>query len=160
MVGTLNLYLDPELSFSWHKASLLTARASGMGDRHARTVHSWIHRFLTSGKLPVHQYGQRTSSVLEDEDMSQVIQLHMQSILKEGYIRPQDVVDYVATPMMQQLLGGKKTKISVCTAQGWLCKLDWQFSRIRNGMYIDGHECDDVVAYCTVFLACWDEYTK
>ena len=160
MVGTLNLYLDPELSFSWRKASLLAARASGKGDRQARTVRSWIHWFLASGELPVHQYGQRTSSVLEDEDVSQAIQLHMQSIAKEGYIRAQDVVDYVATPMMQQRLGGKKTEISVCTAQRWLRKLDWQFSRKRNGMYIDGHERDDVVAYRTGFLARWDEYTK
>jgi hypothetical protein len=77
-------------------------------------VRSWIHWFLASGKLPVHQYGQCTSSVLEDEDVSQAIQLHMQSIAKEGYIRAQDVVDYVVTPMMQQLLGGKKTKTSQC----------------------------------------------
>ncbi|KAF8573614.1 hypothetical protein K439DRAFT_1624948 [Ramaria rubella] len=35
MVGTLNLYLDPELSYSWREASLLAAKAAGCGVKHA-----------------------------------------------------------------------------------------------------------------------------
>jgi len=31
MVGTLNLYLDPSLSYSWRECSLLVSKASGHG---------------------------------------------------------------------------------------------------------------------------------
>ena len=54
MVGTLNLYLDPELSFTWHKASVLASKAAGRGLNHAQNLRAWIHQYLSNGKLPVH----------------------------------------------------------------------------------------------------------
>lgn len=30
----------------------------------------------------------------------------------------------------------------------------------KNGMYIDGHEWEDVVDYCKKFVECWKEYEK
>jgi hypothetical protein len=35
MVATLNLYLDPELSYSWRDASVIAVKASGRGANHA-----------------------------------------------------------------------------------------------------------------------------
>jgi hypothetical protein len=52
--------------------------------------------------------------MLEDEDFVQAIQLHLQGITKEGYIRAQDIVDFLAQPEMQQRLetaGAKKKMI-------------------------------------------------
>ena len=79
---------------------------------------------------------------------------------KKGYIRAQDVVDYVATPAMQEKLGSKARGISNQTAWRWLKKLDWRYWKKKNGMYIDGHEREDVVEYRNGFLKRWEEYEK
>lgn len=140
MVATLNLYLDPELSYSWCEASLIAAKASGWGTNHAQNLRTWLHRYLHSGKLPMHCYGQYNSSMLDHEDFAQDIQLHLTEITKKGYIRAQDIVDYVATPEVQAKLGTKAQGISVMTAWRWLHKLSWRYTHKWNGMYIDGHE--------------------
>ena len=33
------------------------------------------------------------------------------------------------------------------TARRWLIKLGWRMTRIQKGVYLDGHECEDVVKY-------------
>lgn len=121
MVGTLNLYLDAELSYSWREASVVVAKSLGLGvqngRKRARNICSWIHQFLASGKLPTHQQGQASTLILDHEDISQDIQLHLMEKAKKGFIQAQDVVDYVATPHMQEKLGSKAHTISEWTAQ-------------------------------------------
>ncbi|KAF8486647.1 hypothetical protein JB92DRAFT_3130812 [Gautieria morchelliformis] len=141
------------------EASLLSVKAAGHGVYYARNLRAWIHQFLNTGELPMHQYGQYNSSILQDEDFRLSIQLHLQSVAKDGYIRAQDIVDYIVTAKMQERLGGKTT-ISVRTAHRWLHRMDWRYGRKKNGMYIDGHEQEDVVQYRKAFLARWEEYLK
>ena len=81
MVGTLNLYLDLDLSYTWQEASLIVAKAEGHGVRHACNLQTWIHAYLKRVKLPVHCYGQFHSSILDDEDLAMAIQL-----MKDNYI--------------------------------------------------------------------------
>ena len=46
-----------------------------------------------------------------------------------------------------------KNPISEHTAQQWLIKLGWQQIVVQKGVYMDGHECEDVVEYWNkVFL--------
>ncbi|KAJ7113861.1 hypothetical protein C8R44DRAFT_580702, partial [Mycena epipterygia] len=45
--------------------------------------------------------------------------------------------------------------ISVWTARRWLKALDYRFGRRKNGMYVDGHERDDVVQYRKDFVERW-----
>jgi hypothetical protein len=154
MVRTLNLYLDPELLYTWPEASLIVSKFQGQGVNHARNLQTWIHQFLSQGKLPSHRYGQSQSSILEDEDFSQAIQLHLQAIAKDGYIRAQDIVDFVSQPEMQaKLETSSAKKRSIWTAQRWLHKMGWRYGKKKNGMYVDGHERDDVVEYCEAFIA-------
>jgi hypothetical protein len=160
MVATLNLYLDPELSYSWRSASVIAAKASGRGVNHARNLRTWLRRYLHMKKLPLHRYGKYHASILDDEDFAQDIQLHLTEISKNGYIRAQDIVDYVARPEVQSRLGTKACVPHVTTARKWLHKLRWRYTRKRNGMYIDGHERDDVVKYRDGFIARWKEYEK
>ena len=83
MAGTLNLYLDPKMSYTWHQASLVVSMSQGHGVSHARNICTWIHRFLGLGKLPLHRYGRFQSCILEDEDFAQDIQLHLLEISKD-----------------------------------------------------------------------------
>ncbi|KAF7361462.1 RNF220 domain-containing protein [Mycena sanguinolenta] len=166
MLGTLNLYLDPELSYTWRQASLVVSRSQGHGINHARNIRTWLHAFLSKGVLPMHRLGAFRATVLDDEDFSLPIQMHLQSIAKqaEGYIRAQDIVDFIAnTPEMQDLMeksGSKRKSISLRTAQRWLHKMGWRFGKKKNGMYVDGHERPDVVEYREGFIARWKEYDK
>jgi hypothetical protein len=162
IVGTLNLYLDPMLSYTWCECSLLSSKVGGHGVNHARNIRTWIRRFLATGKLPLHRYGTFCLSILKDEDFAQDIQLHLTKIAKNGYIRAQDVVDYIATPDIQDRLAklGKARTISLRTAQCWLGKLSWRYTKKRNGMYVDGHEREDVVEYRQGFVERWKQYEK
>lgn len=163
MAGTLNLYLDPELSYTWRQASLIAAKSHGKGINNARNIRTWIHSFLHRGKYPFHHYGRSSTSILHDEDLAQEIQLHLLECAKDGYIKAQDVVDYISKPEVQERLGAsgnKKTTISLRTAQRWMRKNDWRYGKKRNGMYIDGHEREDVVKYRGEFIERWKEYEK
>ncbi|KZP03294.1 hypothetical protein FIBSPDRAFT_769167, partial [Athelia psychrophila] len=160
MEATLNLYLDPELSYTWRQASFLAAKSQGHGKNRARNLRTWIHRYLSSGKLPVHCSGQYNSSILEHEDLADEIHCHLVEIAKEGYICTQDVVDFISTPEIQEKLGSKARGISIRTAQRWMKKHEWRYGKKAKGMYMDGHEREDVVAYRDGFVARWQEYEK
>ena len=82
---------------------------------------------------------------------------------RNGYVRAQDIVDCVAMPQVQNKLAnesGRQVKISLCTAQRWMHRMEWRYGRKRNGMYIDGHERPDVVEYRNKFVKQWQEYEK
>ena len=65
-------------------------------------------------KTPLHCYGKFNSSILEDEDLAQDIQLHLTEIAKKRYIHAQDVVDYVVTPEVQERLGTTGNTQGIC----------------------------------------------
>jgi hypothetical protein len=78
-------------------------------------------------------------------------------------MRAEDVVDLVASPEMQKTFSEKgicKASISKKTATRWLEKLDWRYKSSQNGMYIDGHEREDVVAYRHEFVEQFKTYEK
>jgi hypothetical protein len=164
MVATLNFYLDVELSYTWREASVLAAKAAGRSAKFARNIREWLHTYLCHQKLPMHRYGRYHSSILEDEDFQESIQLGLLEKAKDGFICAQDVVDLVSSPELQEKLGtkhgAKKTTISLRTAQHWLKKLDWHYGTAKRGMYIDGHEREDVVKYRDEFIKRWQEYVK
>ncbi len=161
MVASLNLYLDPNLRYGWREASTLAAKTSGHGQSRARRIRRWIHQYLINHKLPLHCYGRIHSSTLKDEDFTNGLQLHLLEIThNDKYIRAQDIVNYVALDEVQQRLGARKGTISLRTGQRWLKSLGYRYGRRRNGMYIDGHERADVVAYRKRFCERWKEYEK
>ena len=64
---------------------------------------------------------------------------------------------------MQQELeesGTRKKKISMWTAQHWLHQMGWHYGKQKRGMYIDGHEREDVIKYHEEFIGRWKEYEK
>jgi hypothetical protein len=104
MVGTLNLYLDSAMSYSWRQASLIASKSQGHGTYHAHTIRQWIYRFINHGKLPLHCYKGSHSNILEDEDITMEIQLKLSAHAKNNFIKALDVVEIVASPEIQQCL--------------------------------------------------------
>ena len=161
MVGLINLFLDPQLSYTWREASMIVAKAEGNGSRRARSIRTWTLDFVREGKLPLDSYGYSRETVLDDEDISQEIQDELWKKSKAGYVKAQDICEIVASEKLQGMFlkqGICKPSISLSTAHRWLAKLNWQFGKKKNGMYIDGHERDDVVAYRQAFVHRWADY--
>ena len=67
------------------------------------TIHQWIHQFINSGKLPLHQYKGSHSRILEDEDISLEIQLKLAEHPKDNFIKALDV-EVVASKEIQEQL--------------------------------------------------------
>ena len=96
--------------------------------------------------------------MLEDEGLAEDIHLHLQSIGK--YVKAMDIVHYLDTPAMKECLNRKKT-ISLATAQRWMLKMGYQWSRDLKGQYVDGHKCEDVVKYRQeVFIPAWKKVER
>ncbi len=143
MIGVLNLFLDPELPYTWREASMVVAKAQGNGSTRARSIRTWVLDFIREGRLPLHSYGYTRQTVLEDNDILQEIQDKLSKKLRAGFIKAQDVCDIVASEKLQNIflrLGIRKPSISLATAKRWLGKLKWHYNKMKNGMYIDGHE--------------------
>ena len=155
MVGVLNLFLDPGLLYTWREASMIVAKAQGHGSNHACSIRVWILDFVWKGRLPLHSYGYTRQTVLDSNKVLQEIQGELSEKAKGGFIRAEDVCTIVASERLQDLfarLGVHKPNISKATAQRWLAKLRWRYSKKKNEMYFDGHERDDVVAYRHAFV--------
>ena len=119
--------------------------------------------YLQSRALPLHCLGQAWLAVLRDKDIACEIQTRMIEKFKKGFVKAEDVVDLVASPEIQKVFSEKgicKPLISKKTATRWLQKLNWRYQGTRNGMYIDGYEREDVVAYRCEFVERWGTYKK
>ena len=93
--------------------------------------------------------------LLDDEDIAEEIKSQMVEKSGRGFLKAEDVVEVVASPEMQVIFARKgisKVSISVTTAHRWLEKLGWSYGKLKNGMYIDGHERSDVVEYRERFV--------
>lgn len=163
MVGVLNLFLDEGLGYTWRRASLIVAKSQSHGVARARSIRHWLLNFLQTAELPHPKYRWTRSSVLEDEDISQEIQLELGERMKSGSITATDLVDVVASPKVQEQLknaGIDKPSISERTAHRWLGKLGWRYGKQQNGMYVDGHEREDVVQYRDAFVQRFKQYER
>ncbi|KAJ7118174.1 hypothetical protein C8R44DRAFT_738128 [Mycena epipterygia] len=55
MWGTLSLYLDPSVAYTWRKASMIVARSQGHGSHLAHRIWDWLHIYLARNELPLHK---------------------------------------------------------------------------------------------------------
>jgi len=78
-----------------------------------------------------------SQSLLNDEDLVLQINLHLQGIGK--HIKAIDIVRFLSTPEMLKKLDWTKP-ITLCTAQVWMHKLGYRWTRDPKGQYVDGHE--------------------
>ncbi|CAK5272250.1 unnamed protein product [Mycena citricolor] len=142
----------------WGTQADLIAKSAGAGVWMSRRIREWSLAFMEDETLPVAEYGKFNGCVLDDEDISQTISLQLQTL--GPFISAQNVVDITSSEEMQQRLKLKKP-ISVRTAERWMKRHEYRWTSRPKGMYSDGHEREDVVAYCqNVFLPRWREYSK
>lgn len=149
-------YIDVASPFheKWIPASLSTAKSLERGPWYAQRLRHWTSVMIKDEtQLPHNIYGTWNTSSIDDEDLQQEIMLHLQSIGK--YISAQDIKNYMDQPEVQARYHRKKG-ISLRTAQNWLNRLGFRWTKEPKGQYCDGHERNDVVAYRQqIFLPKW-----
>lgn len=158
MVGFLRIY---EGGQGWTEASLLAAEMiAGKGAWLAHEIRRWTLDFMENDDdLPVNRYGEWNVSRIDDEDLAAELELHLMS--KGLYVTAQDLVDYMAQDEVK-FRYGLTNGISRETAMRWMSeRLGFRYGVPKRGLYIDGHEREDVVEYRqNVFLPMWKDLER
>ncbi|KAF7347122.1 hypothetical protein MVEN_01466400 [Mycena venus] len=158
MISFLRLYASDGYT-EWAKSADIIAKSAGKGSWLSRRICEWSVNFIRDEEnLPTAEYGKMNGTVLEDEDLAQELHLHLQGIGK--YVAAQDIVNYMATDEMKARVN-LKNGISLRTAQRWMKRMEYRWTKEPKGMYSDGHEREDVVDYRqNKFLPWWAELSK
>jgi len=139
----------------WMDASETVAVAKGRGPYYGRTLRHWIKSFIIDrGALPTNAWGSGNVSRLDTEDgLRDELRTHLQSCGK--YVRAQDLVEYLDRDEVKARYNAS-ISISLKTAQRWMEGLGYDWTDSPTGLYVDGHEREDVVNYRqNVFLPAW-----
>ena len=112
--------------------------------------------------LPLSKAGKQggPASLIDNEDVLRAVQVYL-ATQKLGTITPFILCQHVNSVILPALeLTESKTTICEQTAINWLHKLGYQCKDVRKGIYIDGHECPDVIETRTKFLAKIAQYEQ
>ena len=88
----------------------------------------------------------KARTLLLDETMKAMARDWLSS-QKTGEVTPRRFQHALNSQILPSLNITLKKPLCERTARRWLIKLGWRLTRIRKGVYLDGHERDDVVAY-------------
>ena len=127
-------------------ASETITAAKGRGPYYGRTLQHWIKSFIIDrNALPTNTWGSGNVSRLDTEDgLRDELRAHLQSCGK--YVRAQDLVEYLDRDEVKAHYNAS-TSISLKTAQRWMEGLGYDWTNSPTGLYVDGHEREDVVNY-------------
>lgn len=125
----------------------------GNASRTMRCILNWTSVFLETGQLPQSNQGKhrKTLSILSDEDISIQIREWLATAPK-GSRNPEQLANWVNNTLLLQVNGHRNTHVSVRTIRNWMNTLGYKYGVWKKGVFIDGHERDDVVEYRLDFL--------
>ncbi|KIO12001.1 hypothetical protein M404DRAFT_125666 [Pisolithus tinctorius Marx 270] len=146
------------------EASLQIAKQWRDGDAtyFARRIRMLAHHYEVFEQLPQEKRGgaQNARSLLNDKAIQSHCRLWL-SNLPTGQVTPRTLQQAMHTVILPELGIIPKHPISERTARRWLIRLGWRCTIIRKGVYMDGHEREDVVKYrMEVFLPAMKEFEK
>lgn len=154
----LNHYVLPTSPHfnQWTAAADTTARGVEKGEWFSRRLRACARAYIADREdLVGNPFGAWCASLIENLELKEDLAAHLATHGK--YVRAMDIVDYLQDPDRQQYYGMKKAP-SLATAKRWMRELDYRWSRHHKGIYIDGHEREDVVYYRqNIFLPQWYE---
>ena len=149
--GSSRIHASLDIARQWHE---------GKGDWYARRVRALARHYQIFEALPVEKRGgsSNTRSWLHDE----AVQAHSHTWLNAqptGKVTPRQFMHAVNTTIFPDLNISPQFPICERTARRWLIKLGWRRTVVRKGVYMDGHEREDVVAYrVEIFLPTMERY--
>ncbi len=131
-------------------ACAVYGKFSGETAHKARSIRNWAWFFVENFSLPVINKGRniKTESLIHDEDFKELVMQFVREQLSDKVSRnsftPRTLTNFIQTRFCKQ--------ITENTARRWLYKLDFVQRYAGSGLYFDGHERVDVVAYRNLFV--------
>ncbi|KAF8208560.1 hypothetical protein K438DRAFT_1754445 [Mycena galopus ATCC 62051] len=139
--GVSRTQAGAEISRQWHDGK-------GKGEWFARRVRSLARHYQLFGKLPREARGgsRPARSWLHDERVKVRVLEYLRGI-PTGKVTPFALQKHINSSLFPELDIKPKNPLSIRTARRWLIKLGWTHTLIKKGVYMDGHEREDVVHY-------------
>jgi hypothetical protein len=120
----------------------------GEGAWFAQHIHALVHHFEKYEQLPIECWGGRCkgSCHLDDEDVNRAAQswAEMQKI---GMLTSSRFCRALNATIFPDLIIAFKKPLSNHTAHWWMHKLGFHQTILQKGVYMDGHEHEDVINY-------------
>jgi hypothetical protein len=132
-------------------ASQLVAQSNHLendGKTLARRIRALFRHYQTFGGLPAETRGGKRNgrSYLDNEDVFQACRAWLTS-QELGTVIPDNFCIAVNTEILPRLLISTRKRISRATTYNWLQRLGFYKSESKKGVYVDGHEREDVISY-------------
>ena len=119
----------------------------GEGVHFARRIRVLAHHYQHFEQLPEEKRGgDRGNSLLHNEQVQIASRTYLSSIEK-GEVTPKLFRRALNEQILPMLGYQLKKGLSERTARRWLVKLGWRRTKLKKGVYMDGHERPDVVKY-------------
>ncbi|KIK38771.1 hypothetical protein CY34DRAFT_25514 [Suillus luteus UH-Slu-Lm8-n1] len=128
-----------EIAHQWHE---------GEGAYFARKVQALARHYQVFEQLPIEKRGGRENALspLKDERLQLACRQWLTS-QPIGEITPRKFQHALNNIIIPSLNTSLPRQLSERTARRWLIKLGWQRTVLRKGVYMDGHEHEDVKKY-------------
>jgi hypothetical protein len=142
-----------EIAWQWHE---------GKGTHFARWVCVLARHYQLFEQLPDEKRGgDRGHSLFNDERVQSASRAYLAS-LATGEVTPMRFQRALNEHILLSLgIELKDNGLSERTARRWLVKLGWRNTRLKKGVYMDGHEREDVREYRnSKFLPLMAKYEK
>ena len=129
-----------------------------------RSIRAWGDEWLLNGTLPRSKQGchQKTPLLIEDEDVRDRCLVYLRTKVKtKRGISVHHFNSWIEKELLPVLDAKKKKTVCLRTVYYWLQRLGFNAKKYQKGIYYDGHERKDVVAYRNnIFLPRMAEYEK
>ena len=118
------------------------------GDYMARCIRMWGDYYIQSGELFSYHQGKHTkiAGLLHDKDFAEGCREWLQKQPPE-LRSPGALKMYIEEILLPKMMGCTKDTISEKTCQTYMRMLGYKYNERKKGVYYDGHERPDVVAY-------------
>jgi hypothetical protein len=120
----------------------------GQGNWFARRVRSLARHYQLFGNLPRERRGgiRLARSWLHDEQVKLRALEYLRSV-PAGKVTSAKFHKYINSSLFPELDIKPKKPLSIRTARRWLIKLGWTYTLVKKGVYMGGHEREDVVHF-------------
>ena len=127
----------------------------------ARKIRKWAQHFLQTRRLPEHRQGKhiKSKSLIYEEDIARQCRQFLKSQISDS-LTARLFANWVNDNLHLVADIPRQLNISESTAIRWMHHLGMDYLRYSKGLYIDGHERPDVIAYRDAFLQRMEEHSK
>ena len=128
-----------EIAWQWHE---------GEGKHYARKIRALARHYQVFERLPVEKRGgeKASRSLLLDERVKTSARSWL-TAQKVGEVTPRKFQHALNQEILPALSIMLKRPLCERTARRWILRLGWRLKTLKKGVYMDGHEREDVVKY-------------